>query len=346
MPVAFLFAVYIAFTPRRNEGAPVKSLPQLLEEHPSLFSLQVVGMLVAVLVTQALAFSVPSFDLVPTIALCLTKAGCWCCVLEAVCHLISFPFNQPFKQPQSEQSSWGIAAAIWTFGMVAGGDPFIQFTKVQAILPVISSFLIIAQITAMIPRQAKGRAALQALILVYIVPYLANVFALRVSHAAAIHTQEHSIEVLIRRARADFEAMMQRQSKTYADVVEEYQHRYRVEPPPGFEDWYKFAKENASPIIDDFDTIYDTVSPFWKLTGSEVAWAMTQVYNTKDIDLWRCTFTGKTGETHCTRPSRRFDRHISRMFSQLLGDVRGQVPDVTFLVNHLDEPRVLIPQYS
>jgi hypothetical protein len=154
---------------------------------------------------------------------------------------------------------------------------------------------------------------------------------------------EHPVEVLIRDAKAGFEQMLEKQSKTYAAALEEYQRRYGIEPPSGFQAWYEFAVANQSPIIDEFDMIYESVSPFWKLSGQEVVRVMNNAHQTPDIDLWLCSFSGATAETHCSHPSRTKDRHISDMFNQLLGDLPGTLPDVKFLVNHIDEPRVLIP---
>jgi hypothetical protein len=177
-------------------------------------------------------------------------------------------------------------------------------------------------------------------------PYLANYMAITVAESSAVRLQEHPVEVLIRNAQADFEQMLRRQSKTYTDAVHEYQRRYGVEPPPGFEAWYEFAAANQSPIIDDFDTIYYSVSPFWSLSGREVLQIIDNAHTTPDIDLWLCSFSGDTAETRCTHPRRDSDRHISDLFNTLLGDVRGVLPNVKFLVNHLDEPRVLIPPAS
>ncbi|AEO71791.1 glycosyltransferase family 90 protein [Thermothielavioides terrestris NRRL 8126] len=229
---------------------------------------------------------------------------------------------------------------------MASIDPFIQLSELDAVSPVIASLLALAQIIYMLPRSAKGRSALWALALISLGPYAAYTIAMRNARSMTLHSLEHPIEVLIRNAQADFNQMLERQSKTYADAVNEYQRRYEVEPPPGFEAWYEFAVANQSPIIDEFDTIYESVSPFWKLSGKEVVQIMNDAQDTADIDLWLCTFSGKTAETHCIHPRRNADRHVSDLMNRLLGDLRGVLPDVKFLVNHLDEPRVLIPRLT
>lgn len=245
--------------------------------------------------------------------------------------------------PQARHTSWCTVTAIGTFGLVASRDPWIQISELDALSPVIASLLVLAQIVLMLPKPLKGKLILWALLLVSLGPYLASIVAIQSANFSALHTAEHPIEILMRGARADFEEMLERQSKTYTEAVEEYQRRYRVEPPPGFKEWYNYAVENQSPIIDEFDMIFKSVSPFWRVSGKEVVQIMHDAYKTPDIDLWLCSFSGATAETHCDHPARSSDRHTSDMFDKLLGDLKGVLPDAKFLVNHLDEPRVVTP---
>ncbi|KAH6848235.1 hypothetical protein B0I37DRAFT_391808 [Chaetomium sp. MPI-CAGE-AT-0009] len=203
---------------------------------------------------------------------------------------------------QARHTSWCTVTAIGTFGLVASRDPWIQTSELDALSPVIASLL-----------RLNGRPALWALLLVSFGP----------ANYSAVHSVEHPVEVLMRR-----------QSKTYAEAVEEYQRRYG------------YAVANQSPIIDEFDMIYESVSPFWRLSGMEVAATMKKAHNTPDIDLWLCSFSGATAETRCEHPTRYSDRHTGAMFNKLLGEFKGLIPDAKFLVNHLDEPRVLIPPGS
>lgn len=119
-----------------------------------------------------------------------------------------------------------------------------------------------------------------------------------------------------------------------------------MEPPAGYEGWYEFTVSHNSTLIDEFDVIYDAISPFWRLSGKEVLKTMGHIQNAPNIDLWHCAFSGNSAKTHCSHPYRKFDRHIELLFNSLLGDLRGILPDVQFLVNHIDEPRVLVPPPS
>lgn len=233
-----------------------------------------------------------------------------------------------------------------TFGIVANPDPSMLSSELQAVSQVVASFLALCQVIYMLPHQAKARAAIWFALLLSLIPYLSNVFAIRNAKSsfpsAFGHSKQHPVEALIHRGAANFERLSQSQSKSYTDAHAEYRRRYGIEPPPGFEAWYGFAVANKSPIIDDFDTIFQAVSPFLALSGEEVSETMRDAQYVQNADLWQCTFSGDTAETRCDHPRRSFDRHIELLFNTLLGDVRGSLPNVNFLVNHLDEPRVLL----
>lgn len=236
---------------------------------------------------------------------------------------------------------------IGTFSITSTRDPFTQPSEFQALSYVMASFLTIGQVIQTLPKQAKARMTLWAFSVVFLVPYLANVLAIGVAQSSVRlsfnHSTEHPVEVLIKNAKADFESLLQRQSQSYTAAHSEYQRRYSVDPPPGFKAWYEYAKLHESPIVDDFDMIHDSISPFWRLSGKEILEIMSDVQNTSDSELWLCTFSGPQAKTHCSHPYRTFDRHIQLLFDKLLGDLGGVLPNVKFLINHLDEPRVLIP---
>lgn len=219
-----------------------------------------------------------------------------------------------------------------------------QSSGLRAISHVIGSLLALGQAIHIPPRQAKTKSVLWAIFLVPFVPYLANIVVIKLAESSLIRSQPHPVEFFIRNAKSDFNNLVQRQSRTYSAAHTEYQRRYGIEPPPGFESWFEFAKSHRSPIIDGFDTIYDNIAPFLKLSGQQVLETMNDVQNTPGSELWLCTFSGHQATTQCSHPYRIFDRDTQLLFGRLLKDLGGVLPDVKFLVNHFDEPRILIPQ--
>lgn len=80
----------------------------------------------------------------------------------------------------------------------------------------------------------------------------------------------HPIPKLIQDAEARYKQMQESQSNSLSEAVIEYRRRYNMNPPPGFDKWYEYAKNRNSVIIDDYDTIYHSLKPFWGLPPHEI----------------------------------------------------------------------------
>lgn len=216
-------------------------------------------------------------------------------------------------------------------------------SEAEAVCHVVASYLVLAQIIASMPKDVKARPALWFFMLFPVITYIMNVAAILDIPGSASIRDSHPVEALIQQAHINFQNLTQRQSSSYEMAFHEYQRRYRIEPPPGFEAWYRFAASRKSPIIDDFDLIMSTVSPFLAISGQEVNKMMSDAYSDGGSELWLCHFSSRHSTTKCKHHYRSYDRHISTLFNELLQGLEEKLPDVSFLVNHLDEPRVAIP---
>ncbi|KAL7628431.1 hypothetical protein AAE478_002634 [Parahypoxylon ruwenzoriense] len=327
IPVVALLPVYLTLTPRSEKSS--RFLPSFdIEDASRPLSLRVVFVLGSALGLQIGLFGAPSISLA-TIPLSLAKAFSWYFVIQT-----------------ARQSSWLPVTAIGTFSIMSTLDPFMQSSGAQALLHVVASLFSLGQLIHMLPKQAKAKSVIWSCCFVFLAPYLANIIAIRVAQSSSLYSLEHPVQILIRDAKVKFDDLLQRQSKTYTAAHDEYRRRYGIEPPPGFEAWYEFAKSHQSPIIDEFDMIYDGVSPFWRLSGKEVLKTISHARSDQNSELWLCTFSGHTAKAYCNHPWRTYDRNVPLLFNTLLGDLRGVFPDIKFLVNHLDEPRVMIPPAS
>ncbi|KAL9619015.1 MAG: hypothetical protein Q9160_006336 [Pyrenula sp. 1 TL-2023] len=76
-------------------------------------------------------------------------------------------------------------------------------------------------------------------------------------------TLSHPILQLITGANKAFDEFESSQSKTLSDAVAEYRKRYLLPPPPHFDRWFAFANKRRVRIKDDYDTIYNSILPFW-----------------------------------------------------------------------------------
>jgi hypothetical protein len=80
----------------------------------------------------------------------------------------------------------------------------------------------------------------------------------------------HPMWSLITQSQNEFENLKARQSTTLQEAVAEYRGRYGIPPPPNFDKWYNFAKENGVQLIDEFDTIHQLLTPFWGLKPATI----------------------------------------------------------------------------
>lgn len=151
---------------------------------------------------------------------------------------------------------------------------------------------------------------------------------------ASVTFKEHPIKKHVLAAEAEFEEMLARQSKTYEAAASEYLQRYHRDPPPGFEMWYDFAVRHKSLIIDEFDIINETLSPFWKLGGAELRRRLDDVRE----NGWAIQ--------SCESKAGRLDEGCESLGEGTLLWLQNPVlsthlPDVELFINVLDEPRVL-----
>jgi hypothetical protein len=208
------------------------------------------------------------------------------------------------------------------------------------------SSLFLYQTYQLLPKQAKGKVFLWVLFSLSAIPYIFDDYMIQRAQSLAENafgsTQVHPVETLGLQATDIFNSVLKSQSKDNKSAIAEYRKRYSMEPPPGFDAWFQFAKQHQSPIIDEFDIIHRSIAPFLKISGKGFSKAMIKLYKTKGSELWLCEFKGKTGKTKCRHPYRSFDRHYSLLFNELFSDLAGVLPDVKFLINHFDEPRVMI----
>ncbi|KZZ91335.1 Lipopolysaccharide-modifying protein [Ascosphaera apis ARSEF 7405] len=151
---------------------------------------------------------------------------------------------------------------------------------------------------------------------------------------------DHPIEQLIKQSANKFNQRKEKQSKTLKDAVEEYQRRYSMPPPPHFDVWFRLAKEKNVRIIDDYDTIYHSLLPFWGLKPSTIR------ERAREIISYRRQVTGMMiREKKITKCERRDEE--KHWFPEALEGMTVNflewLPDMDLAFNINDEPRIVIP---
>ncbi|MCJ1417019.1 capsule-associated protein CAP1 [Xylographa parallela] len=150
-------------------------------------------------------------------------------------------------------------------------------------------------------------------------------------------SKSHPIHQLINSAEESLSGILNRQSKTLDEAVAEYKLRYKIPPPPNFDKWYYFAKEKGVQLIDEYDTVYDSLLPFWGLEPSVIRGRAREALGFDNaligILLRGGEVVNKVGGDEWQQ-----DATVGMMqgFIQYL-------PDMDLCFNKHDEPRVVIP---
>ncbi|KAL6827965.1 glycosyltransferase family 90 protein [Trichoderma camerunense] len=330
IPSAFLFIFYTALLQRNRTSTIFPSINNENSIRP--LSVRIAVLLLFISGVDIAFFGLNSTGIIRTFFLAFIKALSWVFVIQV-----------------ARDASWIVAPLITTFSISFTTNPTNESSDFQAVAYTLISVITLGQLAALLPKQAKFRLVLWLFSLASFIPLLSNLWMIRDAQQSAKifgPEREHPVESLVRGGKANFKSLLKTQSKSYKEAVEQYQLRYHAEPPPGFEAWYEFAVHHESPIIDDFDAIHHAVSPFWQLSGKRVTETMSQIHFAQNSEMWFCSFNGESATSDCAHAYRVFDRHLKVLLDTLFKGLDGALPDVKFLVNHFDEPRILIPTWG
>lgn len=139
---------------------------------------------------------------------------------------------------------------------------------------------------------------------------------------------EHPIDTLIQNAEKTFQELLAKESHDVNAAAAEYRKRRGRHPPPGFDTWFKFAKENNAVMVEDFfDQIYHDLGPYWGVTPARMR---TQA---RDAGMVISIRNGNaTAES---------DWFWTQIWLQLIGTIQKDLPDMDIPLNAMDEPRMV-----
>jgi Glycosyl transferase family 90 len=147
----------------------------------------------------------------------------------------------------------------------------------------------------------------------------------------------HPITQLMEEADHAFRVYEGSISSTFKQTVETYRSKYGRHPPPGFKEWYKFARKKNVFNIDDFEQVMDDLRPFWAVEPATI--------RIHAAHMWEDEGHG-AGVIHIR------DHKIVRTdFPMWRTDIMAEVinkfikhlPDMDIAMNRLDQPRVVVP---
>ncbi|KAH0541362.1 hypothetical protein FGG08_004200 [Glutinoglossum americanum] len=148
----------------------------------------------------------------------------------------------------------------------------------------------------------------------------------------------HPITKLLNDAEVEFKQVRSKQSKSLSEAVAEYRNRYKTPPPPYFDKWYEFARSRNVQLIDEYDTIYHSLMPFWAL---EPATIRARARESLGFDNAFIPMLIRDGQVVKIEGGSEWQQQAT------LGMVKDFVqflPDMDIALNIHDEPRVVIPQ--
>lgn len=148
---------------------------------------------------------------------------------------------------------------------------------------------------------------------------------------------KHPISLLMKEADKIWRKYEGERSKSFRETVSKYRRKYGRHPPPGFKDWYQYARKRNVHNIDDFDQIMDDLRPFW---GVE-----PRIMRNLAANMWRTKADGVIGihiRNHkvvsVTHSSWRSDSIVT-----LIEKFIKYLPDMDIAMNRMDQPRVVVP---
>ena len=147
----------------------------------------------------------------------------------------------------------------------------------------------------------------------------------------------HPIWDLTKDAENVFEKTLGKQSTSLDQAVKEYRRRYGIPPPPKFDKWYEFAKEKGVQLIDEYDTIYQSLTPFWGLTPSTIRGRAQEAQGFGNNLLNIMIRNGEV--TKVEGGGEWYEENVPGMMKGFL----KHLPDMDLCFNTHDEPRVIIP---
>jgi hypothetical protein len=153
-------------------------------------------------------------------------------------------------------------------------------------------------------------------------------------------TDQHPIATLVGNAEQDFEQLQSRQSKTLTAAVNEYRRRYHMHPPPHFDKWFQFAQSRGAQLIDEYDTIYHSLLPFWAIEPKVIRERAREALGYDNAVIGVLIRKGKVTLVEGGGDGHKWQRDAT---VGMMGDFVEFLPDMDLVFNTHDEPRVVIP---
>lgn len=210
-----------------------------------------------------------------------------------------------------------LESAVWTF---------IKLIAIYSIiLTILLSAYLVLRHSYYLPSIAQARILFD------------NYFDLLAQETGANSSQSlrHPIDDLVLDARKKHESLVGQQSTTIHAAAERYRKRRGRHPPPGFDQWFKYAQRHDAVVVEEFfDRIEHDILPYWGLKPADI---VTEVAaRGKPLIRVRGGVALGLGETDGRPP-------WLQLWTDLLSEAAEWLPNLDMPINYMDESRVLAP---
>ena len=147
----------------------------------------------------------------------------------------------------------------------------------------------------------------------------------------------HPISLLMQEADKNWRKYEDDRSTSFRQTVRNYRRKYGRHPPPGFMEWYKYARKRNVHNVDDFEQIMDDIRPFWAIEP--------RVLRNLAATMWRDEEGGVSGihiRNHKIAKENNSAWRSETMITLIKKFIK-YLPDMDIAMNRLDQPRVVVP---
>ena len=143
---------------------------------------------------------------------------------------------------------------------------------------------------------------------------------------------EHPIDNLIQNAEVEWNNLLEKETHDVAAAAQEYRNRRGRHPPPGFGEWFEYAKSHDAIIVEDFfDQIHIDLNPYWGIEAQSLRRQARTFEHRIIVRDHKATF--ETDKQRVWMDS----------WHDLVETIEEYLPDVDMPINVMDESRIVVP---
>lgn len=131
---------------------------------------------------------------------------------------------------------------------------------------------------------------------------------------------EHPIYELMERGEERWHELVTSQSKTLEDAAAEYKRRYAIDPPAGFDRWWKFCEEHGVVVRDEYKQLMKDLLPHHALEPA------TFIKRSKELQEGVFVYNMEVTQKSVTMTGPRAFSGRPRMMESLVGGFLSHLP--------------------